>query len=59
MPAEWQIKQLLLMGSAARPPGKMLSLRGKLALTECKVTPPPVTIEAAGAAGGVSAAGAG
>src|SRR4029077_9198578 len=56
MPAEWQIRQSLLIASASAPPGKVLSLRGKWVLTECKVTPPPVTIEEAGVTAGVSAA---
>src|SRR5437016_7963229 len=59
MPAEWQIRQSLLMAAASAPPGKVLSLLGKLTLTECRVTPPPATTDGAGATGGASAARAG
>src|SRR3984893_5296257 len=59
MPAECQIRQSLLMAAASAPPGKVPSLLGKLTLPECKVTPPPATIEGAGATGGASAARAG
>src|SRR5580704_15991200 len=59
MPAEWQIRQSLLMAAASAPPGKVPSLLGKLTLTECKVTPPPATIDATGATGRASSARAG
>jgi hypothetical protein len=61
MPAEWQLRQLLLMASAAPPPGKLRSLVGRSRLTDCSVTPAAVATEGAGAGAAwlVSAAGAG
>src|ERR1700688_3784211 len=54
MPAEWQARQLLLIASALVPPGNMRAGSGNSTLTECSVTPPPVTVD--GAPGAPSAA---
>src|ERR1700686_4335992 len=54
MPAEWQARQLLLIASALVPPGNMRAGSGNSTLTECSVTPPPVTVD--GTPGAPSAA---
>src|SRR2546423_8391008 len=43
IPAEWQDRQLLLIASAAAPPGNVRSLAGSSRLTECSVIPPAAT----------------
>src|SRR5256885_7359989 len=43
IPAEWQERQLLLIASAAAPPGNVRSLARNSRLIECSVIPPAAT----------------